>query len=354
MGSKKIILINAAIALLSALGVPAYPGAGSSGGGNSVVCRNASGQIQSAMVLDLYEAVQRDGLKLRNPLGDLDREYGYFTQELRRIVDDPRPVDRDAIDFFHNELKTYFYFAPIGSSLQRIPDIGQSISIPSGCGIEQTAVYDDFTHQISINSEIWAALDSMNQMALVAHELVYRIYRVSGDGTSENARRLVAQLYSMNPAPRQKDGIPENTGSCWTGNFDPKGNQPAPTQFYIYPDPLNPSGSILQFTQLWGRYTFSPTRVRLPIHVEIGHQVTDTSRSYSQYDLKYWQYDVTDPTANFDEILPLEGPVFKGYKIAVRYRFGENMRIAFLDPQNTLISNDEVSTCFDDARQQPL
>jgi hypothetical protein len=184
---------------------PSYAaGVGSSGGGLAVVCRDSYGSITGAELLDLYEGTTRDHLTLVSPLNSLEAEYLYFTQELRHAAGDPRPVDQSVIDEFNELINGSLNFLPQGQHLVPACALGPTIPAPPMCDIEQLADYNDQTNVIDVDSEIWSALDYVNQGAFLAHETLDRTACERG---SENVRRLVAQLFSTTPPSSEAAGV---------------------------------------------------------------------------------------------------------------------------------------------------
>src|SRR4051812_1074476 len=110
----RLVLGFAAIIAASA----ASAGVGSSGGGKAVVCRDAlSGSIQTAELLDLYEATARYGLTVRPDSGNMGTEYSRTLDEIRRIVDERVPNAAAAdLGFLEYEMEQAFRFLPWGEA----------------------------------------------------------------------------------------------------------------------------------------------------------------------------------------------------------------------------------------------
>ncbi len=206
--------------------------------------------------------------------------------------------------------------------MKKIDDVGRTISIPDGCRLETVAVYDDDEGHIDTSLEIWSAMDSLNQAALIAHEIIYREYRAAGDRTSQNTRAIVARVFSTTPPMRQKEGIPQSAHFCHT-SFSPDGAEDA--FFYLFQSPANESKTVVQFIRLFGRTTFAPLKIEIP-------QVIDLQQTEIRQSEDSIVSIVTNPLANMDNAFPLIGDgLFPGYSVSMRYLFNEPILIGLHD-----------------------
>jgi hypothetical protein len=200
-GNMKRISCLASALLSFSLCASAGPST-SGGNGYAVICRSTSGGILSAELLDLYEATYRYHLNLLPSFGNLADDYARST---------PGPNPRAELRRFLQIL----HFARPGQSVPALNDIGDTIAIPAGCGLEPAAFFSDSADRVLVDPQIWEALNSLNQAALVSHELLYHEERecisahIENAGsanehsadprcqkTSEATRRLVAEDYS--------------------------------------------------------------------------------------------------------------------------------------------------------------
>lgn len=179
----------------------ASAGAVNGGGGIAVVCRDLSGQILKAELLDLYEAKRR-GLVLMPACKMLDC-YNLFMERWIRYngatpMDEPDEVVQKYID----AMLARTYFTKPGEMLPRTSDYTTEPP-PQGCSYEQAAYFDDKTVKTSVQTEIWEHLDDQNRMALLAHELIFYNYRLLyKHRTSDVARILTGQFFSTTPPTR--------------------------------------------------------------------------------------------------------------------------------------------------------
>lgn len=162
-------------------------------GGYSVVCRDNLGQITSAELLDIYEGrviYKKNYAVELNTVDDLINiaksrvaNYAAFANKLNREL---KLVNENII------------FIPAGNELEPTDDAFPPIK-KQGCKFEQLANYQD-SGELLISQEIFDHLDNVNKAALFIHEAVYSYRRKAlGETTSQNSRKLVAQIMAKNP-----------------------------------------------------------------------------------------------------------------------------------------------------------
>ena len=162
-------------------------------GGQSVVCRSSDGRIESAELLDLYEARVMYGLEL---LRSGEPKENYIRQAAEKLNGAIRG------NYFYTNYKDIFggvqritRFIPNGSRLKPIDD-SLPVVLPKNCQVEQLAIYVDQT-LLLVDREIWDNLDELNRAALVTHEGIYLNMRISERSTdSRRARRVNGHLLS--------------------------------------------------------------------------------------------------------------------------------------------------------------
>ncbi|MCX6126638.1 MAG: hypothetical protein NTV34_18045 [Proteobacteria bacterium] len=313
-----------------------HAGVGSSGGGFAVVCRGNDHAIQSAQVLDLFEA-QKRGVELRKSSSDINREYALSLKYIRQSGDDHRPIGQTEMDQFQADINNYFVFLPDGLALGSTSDLGEIPTVPAGCAIEQLAVYHDSEQRIEVSSEIWGALDSLNRVALFTHESLYYLYRQAGESTSENLRKLIPYFFQKDLPTSQTAGVPVDSPNCYSENLNSETT--FGSHFYYYPDENSAHSTVLQFDNLLGRYTFFPTRVTLPIVIEPG-QIHITSNQGKVYSM------VSDPSADQMVRAPiLEGP-FAGYSVLVHYQYLHPFTVTLVDPSGRVNAHHAGTICY--------
>lgn len=179
-------------------------GAGSSGGGFAVVCRNEARNITSAQLLDLYEAKNKFKYELIESTGSLEGDYVASVRNTYRLQgagDLPLIGEgtRKNLDLFLEKV----IFLGKGQELPKLNDLGTHLPAPIGCEIEPLAVWSGKGESsiIRIKSEIWDNLSTLDQAALVQHELFYAYERDLYEKTSEGTRASVATIFSNNAQP---------------------------------------------------------------------------------------------------------------------------------------------------------
>ena len=197
--------------LIMALALPlfaysAFAGPITSGGGFAVVCRNVKGKIDSAQLLDLYEAEKKLGLTLIESKNDVVKDLKNAVSNQYRILgfDLKDPSTDASIESALGRYKDYLneaLYLPINFKLPEVSDLGLHELPPLGCNIEQVAFFDDSSEKLKISTSIWNELDSLSQAALIFHEVIYLDKRRSNnDITSMKTRSVVGVNFSNAPA----------------------------------------------------------------------------------------------------------------------------------------------------------
>jgi hypothetical protein len=224
--------------------------------------------------------------------------------------------------------------------MEDLNDLGNVGLTPVGCSLEQTAIYDDKKRSVAVNQEIWNALDETNKAALLLHEILYADYRRSGDTTSQNIRKIVAYLFSTAEKPSIKDELPSDHYICNSGNYSGDTNG---SNFYLYFD--GQGHTIIRFKKLMGRNTYMPIETMIPV-------VIDLSR-LEQMSIDGKNTLVSrDQTVDFDEARSLEGGLFSGYNLRIRYQANEQFYLSFIDPTGIVLQHNPVISCY--KPRQPL
>jgi hypothetical protein len=168
-----------------------------SGGGGSIVCRDQFGNINSAQVLDIYEAIHVHELEIKKPLSNLTDEYHRYLTSYNKMMGHQLPGYDHSLLAVASYMEL-FIFLPLGEKLKSSNDFGElEFTPPKGCKLEQLAIYDIQGHEVYINSEIWEALDITNKAALIAHEELYTFHRHGIGATDSKAtRKLVGELFA--------------------------------------------------------------------------------------------------------------------------------------------------------------
>lgn len=331
MSTRFTKLCLSACAAAVIVSTSAEAGVGSSGGGKGVVCRNFNGKIIQSVILDLYEAVNEQGIKLRDSFGSLDQDYGAYVHTLRGIEGDSRPVDNELMSYLH-ETVNHINFTGTGGHLPVTPDVGQVPSFSSACRLEQIAVYHDDSDVLEVDSELWASLDSLNQAALIAHEEIYKLYRRAGDVTSKSVRSLVGRLFSTVPPNSVWNGVPGSAIECWANTSNPSTHD---TLFDVFQDPQRPSSTVLNFRRIGGRDTFSQVKISFPVSIDL--------QKLTRYKLPV---TVIDTSANFSGSTQIAEGQFRGFVVSLSYQYRKPFALSITAPDGTRTHNVNVDYCF--------
>lgn len=295
-------------------------GSASSGGGHALVCRESSGKILRAELLDLYEvgALHHKGLVPSS--GQLEQDYLDAVQRTYTLQGSPGSFDKQrALESLRGFFKLV-QFTQSGEKLPFVDDVGKTAELPAGCQLEQLAIFGGeaggpAVQWGKIDSEIWSALNAQNQAALVEHEGFYAMTRVLGDKTSEATRAQVSVLFSDKIAPTL-EGIPANAKSC-TSYF--VGSSYGQWSFYMFPT-ATPSGAkalTFQFKKIRGFSMLAKTTA-------VFSGLTNL-KILSEY-----PYTVTDPGANYHSTQSFTGDQVYDWQVELKYVDGERATISLI------------------------
>lgn len=227
----KSILVLTLLTLSPSLFATPRLGGISDGGGNAVVCRNQSGEITSAEVLDLYEAKNMyarmpqvdstlDHLSIALLVADRINKGDYhsaqtgivttkkFGEPEVRYFSMPREKREPFLGSLVEQIHRGMIILPPGVALNPVEDFDLTI-IPKDCKIEQAAIYRDSNSQIYVVGDIWEKLDSVNKAALLLHEAVYLMLRWEGETSSNRTRVAVGLGFANYAFPSVLEGVPK-------------------------------------------------------------------------------------------------------------------------------------------------
>lgn len=179
-------------------------------GGGAFVCRNNSGEIISAELVDLYEANAQYGLNVKKSSRlTLDEQIDLASFRIR-----------NASSEFYSNLEPHLVKireiiqVVANAKLENTNDFDILIS-PKSCQggkvkFEQLANYTN-EGQLIIDKEIWSILPTTDKAALYLHESIYSLLRTEDKVvTSRRARQITAYAFS-NPS---KSSFEELLGSA--------------------------------------------------------------------------------------------------------------------------------------------
>ena len=188
----------------------ALSGGEAGGGGKVVVCRGADGSVQSAELLDLWEAKT---LYSRSPLpvaGDLAAAVDADLVRLKNAYrfEGGGSIGNEAYNGQDYALavlrmRAHTFLEPQAKSVKRLRNVtltptddSYEVARPAGCALEQLVIYQD-NGFIYVNQDLWEKLDEANLAGLIAHESLYALLRDwANESNSIRTRRAVGLVAS--------------------------------------------------------------------------------------------------------------------------------------------------------------
>lgn len=308
--------------LLTAMPAWATFGPSTGGGGFVLSCPGTPVSPATTELLDIYEGRESLRFQMAKATGNLREDYFSGAARTYTIQGYPNLAEQLRNDIDSN-LTKFMQSAKFVEKADEMPiasDVGQLPWIPSQCVVQQLAYFDDRSDTIYVLKPLWNQMDSVNQSALVSHELYFREFRRSGEHTSENARRAVAHIYAlMGPTPLN-EGLPNGASS-----FSATGEGAAPRISVFRAVNFLASGiTRLQFTQLNGIALFSKTTADFPAmtwHFELGHSTENPTLVACI---------LRTPGVNQQASAPLNGAMVRGYEIRLTLKTGEPVKMTIL------------------------
>lgn len=225
------------------------------GGGKSVVCRDDSGTIIKAEVLDLYEGRVQYGVNIPS---STDPVKVQMENAIVSITKGRSKVFQDSVLQLANFISVRKRVLPDGTALEDIDD-SHHVVVPKNCKVEQLA---NFTkqNQVLVDGEIWKSLDNTNKAALLVHEALYKWFRNYGATNSIRARKHVAYAFMGYDAVDIKEDLPAQYLECHT--LPNQNGSPYPgTKFWAF---NNADGELVfQFDYLDGGLMLTTSSVMI-------------------------------------------------------------------------------------------
>ncbi|MGZ3771104.1 MAG: hypothetical protein ACXVCP_14125 [Bdellovibrio sp.] len=179
-------------------------------GGDAIVCRNPQGVIQTAELLDYYEARTNFDWQIN--------EAGNLHEILNRYLERLGKVNSYRIDEYRQRIEQFFAEAKFLNNVELvdIPDSDHT-SFPHGCKVEQLVIQKSDLlpgeKRYTINKDIWDVLDAKNQAGIILHEIVYRETLGQHSRYVRYFVGLVASNNLMNLSLPQQDELFNNLGT---------------------------------------------------------------------------------------------------------------------------------------------
>lgn len=336
--------------LLAAWPILAMSGVGSTGGGHAVVCKGSSSQVKSVELLDIFEARNERKLNIKTALGSEELEYLRFVKDRDNALGVRGQYDTESLlAHFRRTVKNVMSLTD--KQLPLIDDHGSTSNLPSGCEIEQLAVFYDDKNQYEVNQFLWNRLDSLNRLALFVHELQWRKHRLdTREKTSIFVRNYVGGLFSKESVITTKFEYPSGALVCHAGinvleNHDGTisidWNYRNQSTMVIFPDSQVAGKLRVHMTKMFGRNLPSIVQFQIPsLNIEMQSLVHEVGKRYSEL-------RVVDVDANFSEVLDPISVVPVLYKLRVNYIYGGVFSLDLVDSNGSIIESNPVSYCIE-------
>jgi hypothetical protein len=181
------------MAMLPAITANAFVGGDHSGGGGAIVCRDSSGTIQSAELLDLWEVEPKYRVFRTNE--DVETQTAHALEKLRTF--NPGFAEAVTTQLAMNE--TIVEEVPANREVAPPTDAENNLQ-EIGCKLEGVAKFDDVSNALFFEQRIIPFMPNTDQAALKLHEAIYRLLRETEHAqNSIKARMLVAYLFTDKP-----------------------------------------------------------------------------------------------------------------------------------------------------------
>lgn len=332
MKTQLVLGIALSLTLTTAKALAFGPSTG--GGGFVVSCPQTPVEPARAQLLDLYEAQEQLGFEIMQTSGSIEQDYFGGVDRTYTLQGQPALAEAIQEDISKN-LKRFFRnvkFVTEGSDLPAADDIGQKPVLPSQCRLQQLAYFDDRSETIYILQPLWEQLDSLNQAALVTHEIGFKYYRSLGEKDSRNARVFVAHAYSVKGPSPVNDGIMiPNKDFSLPGKYI--------SQFTVMPGTMvGRSTARLQFQHIAGYAMFSKT------WTDIESPVWNLKAKYLN-NMHHEVCIVKTPNVNSVTSAPLQGTMFSNHYVTLEYITDQPARLKITDSNGVVVVENYITGC---------
>ena len=231
----------------------------SSGGGMAVICEQ--GEERKVQLLDYFEAEFIYGKKhVARASGDLSEDYRRLVRQTYSLQGVDENIDRLLDDSSRNLKELLRVVEWVNSEdLPFLNDQGKTIDIPKGCELKQLAIFYDAQGVLKIAKDYWEELDSMNQAALLLHEIFYKYERHFAELDSTSTRSYVRQILT----PERQVPVDFDTHrakfTCFSVKDGRDGGDLVDYVMYVYP---YQNASVFQFSTFAGRPLLVLTTVK--------------------------------------------------------------------------------------------
>jgi len=311
------LTIGISILTISASAWALKLGPSTGGGGFAVFCPATPISVASTELLDIYEGRRELRYEMAQATGDIRNDYfdgvdrTYTIQGHANLAEKLRSKIQANLTTFMQSAK----FVDTAADLPSAADLGEAARVPSQCEIRQIAYFDDRSSTIFILRSAWDQLDSVNQAALVHHEVWFRDFRAAGETTSENARRMVAQIYALRGPLKLDEGLPS-----------------APPSFSAVPTPGTNVAAISSFYGV----NFTASGITRLQFTQV-HTMPQLSKTWADFSLMVWDFRLESGSCVLRTVgvdaqyeAPLNGVAVKGYSLKLKLQTGKPLVLTVL------------------------
>lgn len=329
--------------LLITLGIfnVALAGPSSGGGGMAVECRYDQSRLGRTTVelLDTYEARLKTNLTLLRPSGDVEEDYLRLVTNTYRLQG-MNSVDEDLKQMILQNLRNFFKIVDWSETpLEFLGDQGKSPDLPFECQLRQLAIFFDSTERVKINRELFNKMNSLDQAALIVHELFYKYERMFRESTSESTRSYVGQVLALSGNSRVDEGAELAKQTCSAiGTEKVLGSNPVTVFHHL--ETRNIDGTkdtVLQFEHIGGRPLLVKTTVTIP------NFSFDVQRSFVRQE-PYTVSIPSNPGHDFVEKFPIQTEHRSDWEVLIRYQYPEPITFTLIQ-DGAPVSTATLSSC---------
>lgn len=315
-------------------------GPGITGGGIGVVCRDSDRVIQSVQLLESYE-VALAGKTLISSWGSAELDFGQLAKRTYNL--------QGAAHLFDMNLSLQDYRFLMGKiqwhqkALPFLDDLGPKPALPARCSLEQVATFEDLNadgeiEHINVDAELYKRLSSLDQAALLVHEIFHGYYRGPSlqEIDSVSVRAFVRAILATETTPSQ-DGVGKGAMSCTAASVWHKS---AATTFFVVPnhaDPEKATGLRVLFTAL-GRLPVVE-KTAADIGFDISFAVAKDPVFAPGIAFPVMIAGQVSPVVKVDKSYPLTGGQVGRYQINIYYETLKPIRIDLIDKGNVVDSS---------------
>ena len=313
----------------------ALQGPSTGGGGFVVSCPATPLEPAQTVLLDLYEAEEEFNFEIMKASGSIAQDYFKSADRTYTLQGYP-DLAGTLRDEINTSIKRFFRIVKFVNDTKDLPvanDFGKKPQIPSQCQLQQIAYFDDASETVFVLQSIWDKLDTLNQAALVTHEIVFRNYRSLGENDSYNARVFVAHAYSV------KGPLPVNSGLLSQNKKYTIVDDGRVTSLNVsHGFRLGLTTARLQFSQIGDYAMIAKT------WADISSPVWELETQY-EANSERLMCIVKTPNVNHVATAPLSGTMLTNHSVTLEYITGKPLRLKVMSAEGSVLVDHFLSGC---------